>query len=108
MAKQYEKKCRDCDQTLYMQEQGDGKWRAFEDVNHTVPHHCQKSLGSSQSSGQAGAAQKPTEPSEPAKSPLLTPTGVIQEMLQSREFENKVRLIARSEIEKMLKKAMAF
>lgn len=107
MAKQYEKKCRDCDKTLYMQEQGDGKWRAFEDVNHTVPHHCQKSLSRPQESSPQ-SQQPPSTQSSANSQPLLTPTGLIQDMLNSRELENKIRLVARGEIEKMLKKAFSW
>jgi hypothetical protein len=128
MAKQYQKSCRDCDKTIYMLEQNNGTWRAFDDAEHHILHECKKNQGSSPATGQADTAQKSIGNSAPANSPSSQPEVrpdtftqllnskdfeakvrlIARDLLSTPEFENKMRLIARNEIEKMLKKAMAF
>lgn len=109
MAKQYQKSCRDCGKTIHMLEQSNGQWRAYDDAEHKVAHECKKNQGSSLSTGQADTTQRPLGNSAPTNSPLSpTPAEILKNLLDSRELENKVRLVARNEIEKMLKKAMAF
>ncbi len=63
-SKQYSKDCRDCGKRIYMLEQTNGSWRAYDDAQHNMPHECQKNL-------QPPASSPATQPSStqlPAKS----------------------------------------
>jgi len=113
-----------------MLEQGNGSWRAFDDSEHHNIHECKKSQSGPQNSGSSSSSTRTLDNTAPSTntSTGTSPKGpdLLTQLLNSKDFEAKVRAIisdvvanhtefanrgrvlARGEIEKMLKKAMAF